>query len=113
MSLSIAVETEGPARILTLRGQLTSLTAPELERRLAALCGEGAGCIVLGMAGVTLLTSAGLRVFLAFAKRLQRSGGALVLCEVPGGVRDVLCSAGFDRFLPLAASRGEALAGRV
>ena len=87
MSLNIDVnETKpGTARV-SLTGSLDSETAPQLERSLAAL---KANVIAFDMTNLAFISSAGLRVIFAAAKRWRAKGGQIGMSNLRPGVRKV------------------------
>lgn len=91
-------------------GRLDSVSSGELERRLVARLDAGAKRVVIDLAGVDYVSSAGLRVLLLAAKRLKPPQGALVLCGLGPGVRTVLDLAGFTSLFAIEPGRAEALA---
>lgn len=111
--LQISETQEGSALVLLLEGRLDSSTSAELERACDAHIAAGTTRVLFDMAGTQYVSSAGLRVFLVVAKRLQKAGGRLVLCSLQPMVREVLAIAGFDRILATAENRGEGLAKLV
>ena len=110
--LDILPTTESGLLVVSLRGEITSASAPGLEQALqAALAGVTPPRCVLDLAGLTFTSSAGLRVFLALAKRIKTAGGRLVFCAVQPAVREVFEVSGFTQILTLvpdlAAARRE------
>jgi anti-anti-sigma factor len=79
-------------------GRIDSTTSGALDAHLMRLTGAGPQRIVIDFAGVDYISSAGLRVLLALAKRTRDSRGALALAALGDGVRQVFELAGF---LPL------------
>ena len=101
-------ETAGK-RVLQLKGRLDTNTSTVFDRH----CNERVGLdarVAIDLAGVDYVSSAGLRVFLMLAKKLQKGGGKLVLCGLAPSVREVFDIAGFSRILDLADDREAALA---
>jgi anti-anti-sigma factor len=99
---------------IILRGHITSATAPQLEQALtAAIAGQTAPRCLLDLGELVYTSSAGLRIFLAFAKRMKNAGGQLVFCSVQPAVHKVLEVSGFTEILTLvpdvAAARGRFL----
>jgi anti-anti-sigma factor len=87
---------------ILLRGHITSATAPQLEQTLAAaIAGQAAPQCVLDLSELVYTSSAGLRIFLTFAKRMKNAGGQLVFCAVQPTVHTVLEVSGFTRILTL------------
>ena len=96
-------------RVLQLKGRLDTNTSTQFDRH----CSERVGLedrVAIDLAGVDYVSSAGLRVFLMLAKKLQKGGGKLVLCGLAPAVREVFDIAGFSRILDLADDREAALA---
>jgi len=89
-------------------GHLNATTAPAAEATLAGTIDAGALHLVLNLAGLDYISSAGLRVLLATYKRLSRQNGKLVLCELQPGVREVLELSGLLTAFVVAATEAEA-----
>jgi stage II sporulation protein AA (anti-sigma F factor antagonist) len=79
-------------------GRIDTTTAPALEQHLIGLMAAGQRRIVVDFSGVDYISSAGLRVMLLLARRVQDAGGRLGLCGMGDAVRQVFQLAGF---LPL------------
>jgi anti-sigma B factor antagonist len=95
--------------VLGLRGKLDSATSPTLRDRLGALADIPQGRLVLDMAGVYFVSSAGLRVILAAAKQVRSANGRLVLCSVQPPVQEVLDISGFTALFNIHSGREGAL----
>jgi anti-anti-sigma factor len=93
---------------LSLKGELNTLTAPDFEQRLNGLLDDGEERFVFGCGDLALVTSAGLRVFLAFAKKMQKTGGSMALCEMPDQVHEVFEISGFTQILSILPTRADA-----
>jgi len=106
--MQIAESREGATTIAALEGRLDTATAPETEERLLALM-EG-GALIADMAGVRYVSSAGLRVLLKAAKQARTRGQGFSVCGLQPAVREVFEISGFDKIIPLHATRAEALA---
>ncbi|MEA2702067.1 MAG: anti-sigma factor antagonist, partial [Actinomycetota bacterium] len=71
--------------------------AQELDHRLAdVIDGQGNRQVVLDLGGMTHVDSAGLRVLVGALRRLQRSGGDLVLSAASSEVALTFEAAGLD-----------------
>ena len=87
---------------ILLCGHITSTTAPQLEQALAAaIAGQTTPLCLLDLSELIYTSSAGLRVFLTFAKRVKNAGGQLVFCAVQPAVLTVLEVSGFTQILTL------------
>lgn len=91
-------------------GRVDSTTSGDLEQRLLARVGSGERRVVVDMAGIEYISSAGLRVFLRLARKLKDAGGTLVLCAMGEPVRQVFELAGFLPLFVIEASRELAIA---
>lgn len=108
--MTIRETREGSLTLVRLQGRLDAASAPETDRRLAALIHGGARQVVLDLSGVEYVSSAGLRVFLAAAKRMQQAHGKLGLASPTSQVRQILDMAGFAAVLPVFGTMAQAVA---
>jgi anti-sigma B factor antagonist len=108
--MNIQRRTVGGVTIFALRGQLDTGTSHEVHVQvLSAL--EPRGRVILDLAGVSHMTSAGLRVLLSLYRHTSNQGGALVLVGVPEEIRDIMDITGFLHFFTVCASLTDALDG--
>ena len=107
--MKLTTDKQGGVAILNAGGRLDAGGAPEFEAQGKALLREGAKRLLLDLAGVEYVSSAGLRSLLVLAKTVKSAGGAMALCGLVPAVRDVMTISGFDNILPLAADRPAAL----
>lgn len=63
-------------------GSLDSATAPALERELAPILAGAARVLVLDLAELTFVSSAGIRVVLAARKQMADRGGSLLIANL-------------------------------
>jgi anti-anti-sigma factor len=83
--------------IVTVRGDLDAQTAARLWQYLSYLMLQGRHHIVLDLAGMVLIDSAGVDVLRRASTRAHRDGGDLVLRSVRPTVAEVLDLAGLPR----------------
>lgn len=96
MSLKIEKKNEAdPTLVLT--GRLDTVTAPELEKAVAALLPQ-VDSLVLDLHSLEYISSAGLRVILKAYKALAHRNG-LKLTGVQEAVKEVFDITGFSDFL--------------
>lgn len=107
--LKISTETQENLVLLQLEGRIDTATSPQFELAVQPHT-AGATRLLIDLAQVNYVSSAGLRVFLMTAKKLQKTGGSLVLCAMPPAVREVFDIAGFSRMLRIEADQA---AGRA
>lgn len=98
--MTIHTEKRDSAATLHISGRLDTTTAPELERAVATLPGDTKE-LILDMAGVTYISSAGLRVLLGAQKKMNKLG-SMKLTGVCEAVMEVLEITGFADILTIA-----------
>jgi anti-anti-sigma factor len=106
--MQIAENREGATTIASLEGRLDTATAPATEEKLLSLL--EAGPLIADMTGVRYVSSAGLRVLLKAAKQARTKGVGFSVCGLQPAVREVFEISGFDKIIPLHATRADALA---
>lgn len=90
-------------------GRLDSAAAPGFQDELTAALETPCARLLLDLAEVAFVSSAGLRVFLYIAKQQKARGGTVELCGANPEVLQVIRMSAFDRFLPLHATTAAAL----
>lgn len=93
---------------VAISGRLDAATAPAAEAALTRTIDAGAARLVLNLARLDYISSAGLRVLLASAKKVSRQNGKVVLCELQPAVREVFEISGLLTVFPLAATAADA-----
>lgn len=81
----ISEETVG----VELQGALDSDTAPDLEHWLESAVTSDTRVVAFNMAGVTFISSAGLRVIFKTLKQMKARGGQVSVSQMSRGVRKV------------------------
>ncbi len=93
--MEITTRKEKQVIVVSVQGRLDAVTAPELERKLAALIDQGETLFLLNMSGLEYISSAGLRSILATAKKLKEKQGKIVFAGLGGTVQEVFKISGF------------------
>jgi anti-anti-sigma factor len=107
MSVDSVVETG--VTVVAISGRIGHRSAGRLEGALEEILARGARHVTLDLEGVDYISSAGLVVLEALARRLDAADGRLILCAVTEPAMLVLRLAGWaDRFA-IAPSRAEAV----
>ncbi len=96
--MEIKSTTEGTRLTIAVNGRVDTVTAPELA---AALKFGDATCVVIDLANVPYMSSAGLRLLLTAHKTMLAKGGELQIANVQDDVREVLDITGFSDILTL------------
>ena len=110
-ALEIKTANRNGATILSIAGRLDTVNAPELERAINKEIENGNRKILLNFSAVSYISSGGLRVLLATAKKLKNPGDNYALCCLSGEVLKIIKLAGFTSIFSIHPSEGEALAG--
>ncbi len=97
----VSKKQEGSNLTVALEGRIDTLTAPQLETELAPLL-EGVSALVIDLAQVAYISSAGLRVLLSTHKKMLSAGGSLTIANAVSAVREVFDITGFSDILTLA-----------
>ena len=111
MSISLHIDLEEIEHkiILRLDGRLDAATTPLLERKINSLIEERHYHLLLDFLHVDYLSSAGMRLLLAFSKKLKSKKGALVLFSINEEVMEIVKLAGFDKILLIFESEQDAI----
>ena len=97
--------------VLSINGRIDTSTATDLEQVINKEIGLGKRQILLDFSRVSYISSSGLRVLLATAKKLKNPGDKFAICSLSPEVLKVLRLAGFTSIFSIYSSEGEALAG--
>ena len=82
--------------LVKAQGRVDSATAPQLAKVLDDITNSGRHKIILDLAEVDFMSSAGLRVLISTQKTCKRyNRGEIVLAAVPKRIHDALDLAGF------------------
>lgn len=96
---------------MAINGRIDTATAPELEQTINKEIELGHRKVLLNFTGVSYISSGGLRVLLATAKKLKAPEDKFGICGLSPEVQKILKLAGFTSIFSIYPSEGEALAG--
>lgn len=91
-------------------GRIDASNAAGAEADLLALIDTSGPSVIINLAGLSYMSSAGLRVMLVGAKRAKAAGGKAVILGAQPAVAEVLKMSGFDRIIPLVDTEAAAIA---
>jgi len=97
--------------VVAMEGNLDTNTSVDAQSHNNALIDEGATKLVTDFTKVDFVSSAGLRILLATAKKLGGIGGSLRICGLNEAVNEVFEISGFSTILEVFPSRDNALQG--
>jgi anti-anti-sigma factor len=104
------VQVMGEVTVITLPARVDTTSARAVEAEVNELLDCGARLVVADFGDNEYVSSAGLRVFLAVLKYLEKNGGRIVLCAMQPFVTDVFEISGFSELFTITGTREEALA---
>jgi len=110
-TLNITEETINGFCVVCVNGRIDSSNAGSLTENLNALIAAGTGNLLLDLAQLAYLTSAGFRAMLIVSDEAEKHGGSLALCNVSGDVRELFEMGGMLDVFVIHDSRDKALNG--
>ncbi len=87
--------------IYSIEGNLDSNTSGDLEKKLIPAIDPNNTKFILDFSGLRYISSAGLRVLLGAAKKLNQFGGKMILCSVKDDIKEVFEIAGLLPIFPI------------
>ncbi len=101
--LKIALSNAGPTKevsLIRLDGVVDTMTAGELERVISSLMARGRYRLILDLAGVEYISSAGWGIFVSCLREIREHAGDVKLARMSGEVREIYELLEFDELLP-------------
>ncbi|MFC1689040.1 STAS domain-containing protein [Pseudomonadota bacterium] len=108
--MDINIRNAGEINILDFSGNLDTNSSPAAESEVNGLLEEGSKHILFNFSDLNFISSSGLRILLATAKKLKKDDGKMVVYGLNDVVQEVFDISGFATILNLAATEEEALA---
>lgn len=96
--------------LVCVEGKVDTNTSPQLEQTLSDLVAAGKINLLADFTELSFISSAGLRVLLATAKKTKAQSGELKVCGMNPTVKEVFDISGFSTILPVFETREQALA---
>ena len=107
--MEITIRDQGDTKVVMLNGKLDTNTTSVAESEINALLDGGASKLLINFEQLSYISSSGLRLLLATAKRLKGSGGELKVCSLNEMATEVFEISGFSSILNVFSSEQEAL----
>ncbi|MBN2125467.1 MAG: STAS domain-containing protein [Deltaproteobacteria bacterium] len=101
---------ENSATVVSVKGRIDAVSAPEFEKALEDLISRGEKLLVIDFGELDYISSAGLRTILATTKKLKGMEGKLFLASLKEVVKEVFDISGFSSIIPIHGSVEVALA---
>jgi anti-sigma B factor antagonist len=102
---------EGDTKIVMLNGKLDTNTTPAAEGEINTLLDAGVNKLLINFEQLSYISSSGLRLLLATAKRLKSSGGDIKVCSLNEMATEVFELSGFSSIIKVFPSEQDALDG--
>lgn len=93
----LKVITVGQVHVVALSGELDANTSPVAQAQILPLATQGAR-ILLDMAGVTFMSSAGLRLLLTTYREVAERNGRVAVANLADELKDTMSATGFLSF---------------
>ena len=100
---------EKGAVIVSVKGRMDTVTAPDFERQLSEWVEGGELNFIIELGGLDYISSAGLRSVLVITKKVKAKGGRLMLSSLQEPVKEVFEISGFSTIIPIRDSTNDAL----
>jgi len=100
----------GDVTVVVLPARIDAVGAKDVEAQLNGSFDNGVRKLVADFGGTEYISSAGLRVFLAALKYLEKNDGRIALCALAPFVAEVFDVSGFSTLFEIVATREEAVA---
>lgn len=107
--MEVTIRDESDTKIIMLQGKLDTNSTPDVESEINSLLDSGANKLLINFEKLSYISSTGLRLLLATAKRLQSSQGDLRVCSLNEMATEVFELSGFTSIINVFASEQEAL----
>jgi anti-anti-sigma factor len=86
--------------LLAIAGRMDTVAAPQFEEACNPWLSSGEKTIVVDLTQLEYISSMGLGYLHSINKKLQGSGGRLVICGLTGMVKEVFRLSGFNKLFP-------------
>jgi anti-sigma B factor antagonist len=107
--MTVTTVTDGAVTIASLTGEIDASTAPAIQQQLNPLVVPNAR-VVLDLAAVPYMSSAGLRLLLSIYRQITGVGGKIALAAVVDEIKDTMSVTGFLKFFVVHDTVTEAVA---
>ncbi len=106
--MDIQIKSIDNVTIVALTGEINGRNAPEVQEQLLPLAIPGCR-ILLNMAGISYMSSAGLRTLLMLYRQINRQSGCIALSNLQEMIQDMMSVTGFLDFFTAFATEAEGI----
>ena len=107
--MEIQTRKEKVAVVVSVKGRMDAVTAPEFEKNMLDFISKGEKTFVVNLLELDYISSAGLRSILALAKKLKEGEGKIVFTGLKGPLEEVFKITGFPSLFKIFDSEESAL----
>ncbi len=107
--MDISTEQIGGTMVVRFSGNMDTNTSPAAQPSLEELIEAGSTALLVNLKDVPFVSSAGLRVLLATAKRLNKDAGSLKITDLNETVNEVFEISGFSSILDVYSTEADGL----
>lgn len=94
---------------LSISGRLDAVTSLEADKMFNEIVTAGNDKLLIELSGLEYISSAGLRVLLVVAKKIQQKGGRIALICMTPNVKEVFEISGFSSIFKIFAAKSDAM----
>ena len=107
--MKVTIERDGDTLVAMAEDRVDGTNASEFQQALEAAISDADSIVILDCEQLSYISSAGLRVILLTARALQRQNSKFAVCSLSAQIREVFEISGFDKIIPVHATRADAL----
>jgi anti-sigma B factor antagonist len=107
--MEIDIKEMNEIQILSVKGSIDADTASEFDQSLEKQISGGRDRIILDLSQLEYISSAGLRVIMKAAKKMEITGGEMAIVGLRGVVQEVFKVSGFYSLFNIYDSEEEAV----
>lgn len=107
--MNVNISSRDDVTLVEVNGRVDSMTANDLGSALSGTIEGGHTQIVLDLAGVDYMSSAGLREIVSALKKVKKMSGDVRIAQPSERVLEVLEMAGLDTIIQIYSTQNEAV----
>jgi len=107
--MEVTLKDVNEVSVLLFEGNLDTNTAPQAQEQIDQVIDGGSAKVLINFENLNYISSAGLRVLLATAKKLKAASGDLKICGLNATVQEVFDISGFSTILTVVTTEDDAL----
>lgn len=107
--LEVHTSKRGDVLLITIRGRLDTLNTRPIQEAVVSGIEDKYVKVLFNLSGLTYLSSAGIKAFIATDRLLKSLSGKLVLYGLSKELRDIMIPTGIEVVLTIAKDENEGL----